>query len=286
MLKNRILKYTALLLGIFALFSFSACDKSGDILPVTYPVTVAFVDVGQGDGIVIECDGRVIAIDGGEESSTYKFNLYLRSRGIKAIDCYIATHPHADHIGAIPGIFSLYEVDTVFMPSFSEINAPATKTYENFLNAVDAEGCEVVSPAPGDVYSFGALKLTFLAPIEESENYNNMSLVLKAEYGSTSFLFAGDAEKYSERLILASGADIRADVLKVGHHGSGSASGAEFIEAVSPEIAVISCGAGNDYGHPHPETLAALENAGAEIYRTDISGTIILHSDGNKIITE
>ena len=251
-----------------------------------YPMTVSFVDVGQGDGAVIECEDIVVLVDGGDAGSTYKFNNYIRSRGIKSIDCYIATHPHADHIGAIPGILSVCDVETFILPEFSELNMPATKTYENLLLAVAEEDCEVIFPKPGEALTFGSLTLDFFAPVEQTDNYNDMSIVFRATYGKTSFLFAGDAEKNSEKLMLNKGYDLNADVLKVGHHGSSTSSSPAFIDSVSPDFAVISCGKNNEFGHPAPEVLKSLENYGTKVFRTDLNGTIVFNSDGNKIIKE
>lgn len=281
--RNKILFLLMALCCMFALF-FTSCEKDKRVSSENYPLSVGFVNVGQGDGILIQCEDTVIAIDGGEESSTYLFNTYIKNHGVDHIDLYIATHPHSDHIGAIPGILSMYKAKTFMLPSFNELNMPATKLYEKLLTSIDENGCEVLSPTPGETYTFGSLTLDFYAPLEETENYNNMSLVFKLTYGNTAFLFTGDAEKESENLILKSGAEINADVLKVGHHGSSSSCSAAFINAVSPDIAVISCGKDNDYGHPHKETINELENYGAEIYRTDADGTIILYSDGNNII--
>ncbi len=284
MLKRNKLKVASAVILLMALL-LGGCKKQ--IIPQGVPaMLVSFVDVGQGDGILIECEDIVIAIDGGEEENTYKFNTYLKSRGITAIDYYIVTHPHSDHIGAVPAIFGLYEVKNCLIPEFSEINMPTTKMYENLLTAVASENCAVSSPKPGDTVKTGKLKLEFFAPVEETANYNDMSLVFKATYGKTSFLFVGDAEKQSEALMLKNRGDLKADVLKVGHHGSSSSSSVAFIDAVSPAYAVISCGKNNDYGHPEAEVVKALENRGTKVFRTDINGTVKIYSDGEKIITE
>lgn len=275
-----------LLVLLLILSLLTSCKHTKMAEDKEYPLTVSFVDVGQGDGILIECEDKVIAIDGGEESNTYLFNNYVKKRGIDHFDCYIATHPHSDHIGAIPGMLSLYSTDSFMLTQFSELNIPATKLYENLLTAIDVEGCDVIFPVPGESYEIGKLKLSFFAPLEESDNYNNMSLVFKMTYGNTSFLFSGDIENDAENLILESGADIDADVLKVPHHGSSSSCRAAFVDAVSPEIAVISCGKNNDYGHPDQETLDTLEAYGTTVYRTDIIGTVVVCSDGNNIFIQ
>ena len=248
-----------------------------------YPLAVIFVDVGEGDGIVIRCGETVLVVDGGEREQADKMNAVLRSLGTNTIDCYIATHPHSDHIGAAEGIFGCMNVKSVIMTAFSEINTPTTYTYERLLSAVGDQGSEVIFPTAGESYTFGDLKLTVFAPVEETSVYNNMSVVFKLEYGKTSFLFTGDAEKESEALMLAQGFDLKADVLKLGHHGSTSSTTPAFLEAVSPRLAVITCGRNNDYGHPHKETLSLLTEAGIEYRRTDLDGTVVVYSDGKDV---
>lgn len=249
-----------------------------------YPMAVSFVDVGQGDGILIECEDKVVVVDGGTSENAPVFTAYLKSRGVKTIDCYIATHPHSDHIGATPDILALFDVKTFMLTAFSEMNMPTTRTYERMLTALENADCEVVIPGVDRDYAFGNLTLRFFAPLEETENYNNMSLVFKAKYGDTKFLFEGDAEKSSENLMLAENYDLSADVIKIAHHGSDSSSTAPFLNAVAPKYAVISCGENNSYGHPSQDTLALLEKYGTTLYRTDEDGTVVLYSDGKKII--
>ena len=251
-----------------------------------YPLAVYFVSVGEGDGAVIKCGDTVLVVDGGEREQAETMNTFLTSLGVDTVDCYIATHPHSDHIGAAAGIFNAVRVKSAMLTSFSEINTPTTDTYERLLNAIEAQGSEVILPTAGDVYDFGELKLTVVAPVEETGDYNNMSIVFKLEYGKTSFLFTGDMEKESEALVLEKGFDIGADVLKVAHHGSTSSTTPAFLEAVSPRFAVISCGKNNDYGHPHKEILSLLQDEGIEYRRTDLSGTVTVYSDGKDVFVK
>ena len=251
-----------------------------------YPLAVYFVSVGEGDGAVIKCGDTVLVVDGGEREQAETMNTFLSSLGVDTVDCYIATHPHSDHIGAAAGIFNAVRVKSAMLTSFSEINTPTTDTYERLLNAIEAQGSEVILPTAGDVYDFGELKLTVVAPVEETGDYNNMSIVFKLEYGKTSFLFTGDMEKESEALVLEKGFDIGADVLKVAHHGSTSSTTPAFLEAVSPRFAVISCGKNNDYGHPHKEILSLLQDEGIEYRRTDLSGTVTVYSDGKDVFVK
>ncbi|MBR0510528.1 MAG: MBL fold metallo-hydrolase [Clostridia bacterium] len=262
----------------------------GSILPFDtasqYPMDVAFVNVGQGDGIVIRCEDAAIVIDGGEQTAAAAMKECLKNENITDVDCYIATHPHSDHIGAIPAVMKAVNVKTFMMTEFSELNMPTTRNFEQMVDAVEDEGCEVLFVRGGEEYTFGKMKLQILAPLEETNNYNNMSIVVRLVYGEISFLLTGDAEKDVEAQILAGGADVDADVIKLGHHGSSNASSRPFIEAVSPLIAVISCGADNDYGHPHKETLELMKELSVRVLRTDTDGTVHVYSDGKNVFTK
>ncbi|MCH5198952.1 MAG: MBL fold metallo-hydrolase [Oscillospiraceae bacterium] len=264
----------------------------GDVITVNsgetqeYPLEVYFVDVGQGDGTVIKNGDVYIVIDGGEKISADAFTGTLKSLGVKEIDLYVASHPHSDHIGAAAAVFDEFDVKSVMTTTFSEFNIPTTKTYELFLTAVDNEDCDVIFAEPGDSYTFGDITLDIFAPLKETNDYNNMSVVFKLTYGKTSFLFTGDAEKESEALMLSKGYDLSADVLKLGHHGSSTSTSEGFFNAVSPSVAVISCGKNNNYGHPHRETVALLEKSEIKYYRTDECGTVVICSDGKNIIVK
>ena len=238
-----------------------------------YPCRVDFVDVGQGDGILLRTKDAVVVIDGGEADTAYKMTGFLKDAGVKEIDCFIATHPHSDHIGAAVRIFNMFRVKRFVTTSFSEFNTPTSVFYENMMSA-------------GDKIELGNLSLDVLGPVEESSEYNDMSVVVKARYKETAFLFTGDLEKTGEQLLLSSGADLKADVLKVGHHGSSTSTSPDFLRAVDPRAAVISCGANNEFGHPHKEILSLLEDAGVRVLRTDLDGTVTIFSDGKDVFTQ
>ena len=246
-------------------------------------LSVHYIDVGQGDGIVIKCNDTVIVIDGGEEETAAKTVSYIKSLGVKTVDCYIATHPHSDHIGACEAIFRAFKVNEVMTTHFSALNTPTTRVYETFLDAVEKEKCVLTEVKPGQAYEYGDLRLDILGPVIESADYNDMSIVFKLVYKETSFLFTGDAQLASEDAILSAGYDVSADVLKVGHHGSSGATSQAFLNAVHPSFAVISCAKNNDYGHPHAATLSRLEKANVRVLRTDQSGTVVLLSDGKDV---
>lgn len=255
-------------------------SAEGNVSYYDYPFYVCFIDVGQGDCELISCNGVNILVDGGEAKYAGRVLNYLDSLGIEKLDCYIATHPHSDHIGASASILSQIPCDNVFTTYFSEHNIPTSNTYESFLDAVYDSGATAVAVEAGDEYKFGELTLKIFAPVTESDEYNDMSIVFSAEYKNASVLFTGDATKTVEKQILSQGYDVSADAIKIAHHGSTSSNSEEFIEAVAPESAVISCGKDNSYGHPHREIINLLTLEEIEYYRTDISGTIVYYSDG------
>ena len=235
-------------------------------------LSVHFLDVGQGDAALVICDDEAMLIDGGPPSASQLVYTYLREH-TQAISVMIATHPHDDHIGGLAAALNAVPVDVIYSP----VTEWDSKSWQSLEKYADAQGTPIVVPSEGDVFSLGGATVTVLHCWPDAWTENDMSIVVRLDYGSTSFLFTGDAEASSEYMMLDEGLE-HADVLKVGHHGSRSSSTVEFIEAVSPTYAVISCGAENQYGHPHEETLAAL--AGSTILRTDQLGTIVFHSDG------
>jgi competence protein ComEC len=237
---------------------------------------VHFINVGQGDSIMIQLPGgQTMLIDAGPDDSVLS---YLNQQGIKKINYLVATHPHADHIGGMAAVIRTFDIEKVYMPRVSH----TSKTYENVLLAIKSKGLRISSAKAGvTILDQNGLKANFIAPCSSSyDNLNNYSAVIKIQYGNTSFLLTGDAEAESEQQMLASGANLKADVLKVGHHGSSSSTTQAFLTSVSPKYAVISCGAGNQYGHPHQEVLSRLANTGVKTYRADTDGTVIFISDG------
>ena len=252
---------------------------------------IHFLDVGQGDCSLILWKGQAMLIDSGEKEEAKTVLNYLKKQGVEKLDYIIVTHPHSDHMGSMSEVISKMDVGKVIAPRVSEDLTPTSKTYESFLEALRSKALKLTAAKPGTVYSFEALEedgkkppeFEILAPLYDYDDLNNYSVVLKLTYGSTSYLFTGDAEKKAERDILKSGADVDADVMKLGHHGSSTSTGKDFLEAVSPDICIIQCGAGNKYGHPHADTIEAVKEAGAEWYSNDRDGTIVVYSDGERI---
>jgi competence protein ComEC len=245
---------------------------------------VHFIDVGQGDAIYIEVpEGDNMLIDAGPGSAEDELITYLDGIGVKEIDYLVLTHPDEDHIGGADLVFAEYTVNTVLLPDCEK----DTKAYENMINGIEAEdGCERIEPKKGQTFSMGqGATVTVLAPLSDRyEDMNDYSVVLRLDYYETSFLFTGDAEKTSEMEMIETWTDgkLDCDVLRVGHHGSGTSTNLAFLKLVTPELAVISCGEDNKYGHPHAEVLDRLAPyVGESIYRTDELGSIVFITNGS-----
>ncbi len=262
-----------------------AAQSAGETAP-DGELRVWYFDVGQADSELIRLpDGTSILIDAGTSSTEDELIDELRSLGAETLDLVVATHPHADHIGGMAAVIDALEVEQVVMPRVSESDTPTTKTYENLLESIADKGLSVTPAEPGEVLlSGGGATLTVLAPNgEDYGDLNNYSVVLRLTYGEDSFLFTGDAEEESEQEILAGGLELASTVLKCGHHGSETSTSPAFLEAVSPQYAVISCGVDNDYGHPDSVTLEKLEAAGVEVFRTDRDGAILASTQGGGV---
>lgn len=245
-------------------------------------LAVHFIDVGQGDAeLIVAPTGEAMLIDAGPGSAEASLLEYLKNAGITKLEYAVFTHPHEDHIGGADGVVNSIDIKTVVMPDAQS----TTVTYEKLLNAIDSRGCAITVPSPGDKYKLGDAVITVLAPNSKSyDSLNNYSIVLRLDWGESSFLFTGDAETPSENEMLkAFPSLLDCDVLKAGHHGSSTASSQAFLDAVTPDIAVISCGAGNDYGHPHSEVLKRFASMNIEVLRTDLRGTIVMTTDGHDI---
>lgn len=243
-------------------------------------LAVHFIDVGQGDSTLIEANGHYMLIDAGEKDQTNTVIDYLKAQGVKSLDYVIGTHPHSDHIGGLEGVIREFDVKNVMLPEKEH----TTRIYEKLLDAIADKNLKVTIPKAGENLSLGEASFQIISPGRDySDNLNNWSIGIRLVFGETSFVLCGDAEKEAEQDMLLSGLTLKADVLKVSHHGSSTSSSPEFINAVSPRYAVISCGKNNDYGHPHKETLDLLKKQGINVLRTDQLGTIVIESDGTNL---
>ncbi|MGG7165732.1 ComEC/Rec2 family competence protein [Clostridium ihumii] len=235
---------------------------------------IHYINVGQGDGILIQHNGSNILIDGGPIDSSNMLIDYLTKNNVKKLDYIIATHPHDDHIGSLPYVLNYIKVDNFLAPKITS-NTP---TFVNLTKKLKYNNLKITPiSAPKTVNLDENLTLNFISPKEISyDNINNYSIVLKLNYHNFSFLFTGDAEKEIENFLTSSNIDLNSTVLKIGHHGSKTSSTENFISKVNPKIAIISCGMGNDYGHPHKDVLKRLNNHNVKTYRTDKDGTVLV----------
>jgi len=239
---------------------------------------VHFINVGQGDAILIDYRTVEVLIDGGETSPGVV--PYLRNYVDGDLEAMVATHPHADHIGGLIDVLRSFQVDNIYWNG----ETATTKVYGDFMALAKAEPKALLQQLKrGDTVNVDGLAFAVLNPPGPSfKETNDNSIALKLKYGDTRFLFEGDAQQEAESSMLAAGLNMATDILKVGHHGSRSSSSMPFLQAVSPQIAVYMAGINNSYGHPHAETLAALNQVGAQIYGTDIHSTIVVATDGQK----
>ena len=249
---------------------------------------VHFIDVENADCILVRQGEHNMLIDAGDIGDEDAILDYLNRQGVKKLDLVISTHPHADHIGEMTTVLENIPVDRFIMSYMPEGKEPTTKVYLSMLETLYEKNIPVDEAEPGKVYTFGTAQFQILAPLEEDDDPNAMSVVTRLTFGDRAFLFTGDAEEEVERQMLTRGFTLQADVLKVGHHGSRTSTSDPFLRAVDPEIAVITCGVGNKYGHPHNETTARLSEAGVTTYRADVCGDIVITSDGKtlEVMTE
>lgn len=273
-------KILNMLMAFVMSFGILGSNVNPSDIPENSNFEVHFIDVGQADSALIECDGETMMIDGGNVADSNVVAAYLKKEDVTELNYVVCSHAHEDHVGGLSGALSVTKADNIYAPK-TETN---TKAYKNFKKKAEEQNVEIKHPNIGDEIQLGSSTVEFLGPVDENgKDLNSTSIVLKITYGNTSFLFTGDAESDEEEEILNSGADLKSTVLKVGHHGSRTSTSYPFLREVMPQYAVISVEKGNSYGHPNEDTLSKLSDAGVEVYRTDESGDIVMTSDGNNI---
>ena len=259
--------------------STSTETQSESILSEGSTFEIHFLDVGQADAALVLCDDEAMLIDGGNAEDSSLIYSYLKTHGIDNLQYILCTHPHEDHVGGLSGALNYATVGTVYC----SMNSYDSKTFDSFERYVEKQGKEIEIPSAGDTFSLGSSTISILGPMGYYSDPNNMSVVLRIQYGNTSFIFSGDAEIDSEQDILNSGANLKSTLLKVGHHGSDTSTSYRWLREIAPEYAVISVGSKNSYGHPTEQTLSRLQDADVTLFRTDLQGHIICTSDGNTI---
>lgn len=261
-------------------------DSVKDTAPTTVvpgqKLKVSYIDVGQADSILIQIpNGKNVLIDAGNNGDANTITSYLKKQNVSKLDIVIATHPHEDHIGSMDKVINTFDIGQVIMPRKDS----TTQTYKDMIMAIQNKGLKITEAKAGLKLDLGSeVNALLLAPNSTIyEDVNNYSAVLKLSYGNNTFLFEGDAQEQSENEMLNAGYNLKADVLKVGHHGSNTSSSSAFLSKVQPKYAIISVGKGNSYGHPANVTIDKLNSLGAKVFRTDLSGTIVAESDGTNV---
>lgn len=271
--RQSLLKYTLTFAAISAISALSS-------IPAFAQTEVHVLDVGQGLSVLVESQGHSMLYDGGDREKSSFVVSYLKQQGITSLDYMIASHYDADHINGLVGALNTTEVKQVFAPNYTA----DTRVYSSLENIIAAKSIPKEQPAVGSSYMLGDATFQILAPSGSSySDANDYSIAIRITDGGTSFLITGDAEAKSEAEICATGLPLESDVYVMGHHGSGTSTSWELLQKAVPEYAVLSCGAGNSYGHPHIESMEKLQSMGIELLRTDKQGTIIASTDGTSI---
>ena len=287
-------KVFSFLLAIACITAFSGCEILDSITTTTSNTsttlqsdtntsadggfTIHMIDIGQGDSILLECNDEYMLIDAGELGQGEKVNEYLKNHNVSHLDYALITHPHSDHYGGMLDVLKNENVQTKNIVMTEAMNT--TRTWEKLVDYIDEKKYNVIFPKTNDTINLGDTTLSLYVP-EVVKDLNNCSIVVRAEYDGMSAIFTGDAESSEEKLILDEGFNVQANILKAGHHGSRTSSSKKFLTAVNPQISLISCGAGNDYGHPHKETIQKFNDINLPMYRTDEMGSIVVRLNNN-----
>lgn len=244
---------------------------------------IHIIDVGQGDAILVQCDGQNLLIDAGPEEAGRVVNDYIINKAnITQLDYVIATHEHDDHIAGMPDALNGLTVQNIY----SGTGIPLSYWFNAILPKVQGNSFSVVRPTQGERIELGEATITFFDQMTNAENTNDRCITVRIDYGQNSILLMADMEGEGEHFLLEQQTQLKADILKIGHHGGNTSTSEQFLKAVNPKIAIISVGTGNKHGHPHKEIISRLEKYNITIYRTDVFGTIILTSNGKEWTVE
>lgn len=254
-------------------------DEAKKVVSNSDTLKVYITDVGQADSILIRDGNYNMLIDAGNNSDGEKLFKYYKELGITSFKYVFASHPHEDHIGGMDDIINNFDIENFYMPD----KLSTTKTFEDMLDALERRNLKYIVPKVNDKLSLNNSNIDVIYVGSDESDINDSSIVLKLNYFSNSFLFTGDLGSNKEKEILNSGANIKADVLKVGHHGSSYSTASLFLDKVNPSFAAISVGKNNIYKHPASSTLEKLNKRGIKVYRTDLDGTILFESNGKDI---
>ena len=249
---------------------------------------VHFIDVGQGDSVLLESGGEYALIDTGTSSAWESLQRYLDDQGVSRLKYLFISHIHADHMGGAAKLLNALPVEKVLLPDLDKGPEPTTVSYEKMLLAIDEKNIPAEMASVGTAYPLGSGMVTILGSGVESEDQNDTSTALRFDAGDLHFLATGDGEAAVEKDLLARGSNLQADLFKAGHHGSSTSNSLEFLTAVRPSLVVASCGLNNDYGHPHQETIDNCRAVGAELLRTDLDGSVVVWAENGalQVLTE
>ena len=275
-------------IACFIAYTISQRAEKEEIAAVEGIFTLHVIDVGNADSLLLEQGETKVLIDAGERGDSKTVLRYLADRGIRTLDLVIATHPHTDHMGGMADVLKNIEVKRFIQSYMPESATPTSDAYFDMLEMLDKKNIPVEEAKPGTKIQIGEAVMEILAPLSPDEEPNNMSVVTRVTFGKRRFLLMGDAEKTVEEQLLRSGAALKADVIKLGHHGSRSSSSEAFIRKVDPTFAIMTCGAGNRYGHPHRETVALMEKLKIPAFRCDVEGCMQFTTDGDylRVVTQ
>lgn len=276
--------------ALMLILLLSGCSAPADNKPAEVPavqedagqLVVHYIDVDQADCMLLIAGETTVLIDGGNTDTATNVVAYLHFYGIDELDLVVGTHPHGDHLGGIPAVLDAFPVKEVWCSHSSF----TTDLFARFEEELEEQNLQIQCPDPGTVYEADGLSLTVLGPLEENDAYedlNDTSLVVMAQFGQKRFLFTGDMEAHAEQQLVDARVDLKADVLKVGHHGSYSSTSQAFLNKVDPDYCVISCGWQNEYGHPHKAPMNRLKYANVKLFRTDTMGNVVMVTDGENL---